>query len=140
MHPITFNSPQLIIPLIIGAAVPFLTHLVLTRWVPAVLRNGLTYAITALGAVVTQVAYKAGENWKTYIIAIFYAWAAMLIAHFTGGPDAVKAKTANFGLGPKQKRVFAAGVEVKETTGPPPPPKSPGKVTKPRQSKLRNPR
>lgn len=138
MNQVPFSWPQLIV-LAVGAGSVLLSHLGLTQRMSASARKAVTFALATLGAVVTQVAYDADKPVKVYIGAIFYAWVAAVVTHFTSLPDALNAATPDFGIGPKTYETHA-GVKVYESDGPGQAPKSPGSTTKPRQSKLKNPR
>jgi len=97
------DSYVLLIPLVIGVLIPFLTELVTKASAPPQLKSGIAIALSILGGVVTGVSTVPLElGWSgvpAYLLAILVAWLTSGRVWLTGFLNGLIERTQNVGIG-----------------------------------------
>jgi hypothetical protein len=95
------QSLALIIPMLLGVAVSFLTELLTKSAAPQGVKSLVSVALSALAGAVSTVVFDPHAAWTLYVGAIFTAWLAAIATHYTGATRILQDASPNFGLGPK---------------------------------------
>lgn len=82
-----------------GVVIPYLVALATKLHAPALVKDGLALALSALAGAINATVFMTGERWQDYVLAIGTAWVTALATHVTTPVRVTAARTAAVGVG-----------------------------------------